>query len=296
MNRTVKRIAGVLGLVAVFSAQPSVAQAPEPAGYAQRYETEHFVFLAREGEATLGDFQRAGKRAEGWFEDLRGVLGEARTPSARLVVLIDGSGVGGAAVPHVDGQGRIFLYRYTDDFEDYLDSLLHEMVHAFRRATGYPYLGFVEEGVAAAIDEALFAEKVSFPLYGFSSDLVAGHLFKIDRAIPLDVLRRRHRALNLRCQIQSYSERVSFFGHLRDTFGLAALIDFIYDPAGVDSAAYEHAFGLSFSDLVRDWEAALSKRHRAIQGADALWAAYIGESPAQYQNVCEPGKDYSVAG
>ncbi len=295
MNRSVKRVAAVLGPVAVFSATPFVAQTPEPAGYAHRYETEHFVFLAREGEATRSELQWAGGRAEGWFENVRGVLGEDRTPSAQLVVLIDGSGVGSGAVPHVDGQGRLFLYRYTDDFQDYLDSLLHELVHAFRRTTGYPYLGFVEEGVAAAIDEAFLPDKMSFPLYGFSADLVAGHLFKVDRAIPLGVLRTRHRALNLRCQIQSYSERVSFFGHLRDTFGLAALIDFIYDPAGVDSAGYEHAFGRSFSDLVGDWEVALSQRHRAIPDADAQWAAYIGESPAKYQNICKPGKDYSVA-
>jgi len=297
----------VLGLGAGLGAAMLAAQtprpsanaqrrAPEPPGFADRHETEHFVILAREGEATAAELQWTGERAEGWFEALRGAVGEDRTPRVKLLVMLDGSGLDGSNIPHVDGQGRIFLYQYTDEFADYLDALLHEMVHAFRRTAGRPYLGFAEEGVAAAIDEALFPDKVSFPLFGYSSDLVAGHLFTIDRAIPLEVLRTGHRTINLACQLQSYSERASFFGHLRDTFGLAALIDFIYDPAGVDPAGYEHAFGQTFSELVHTWEAVLSQRYGAIEDADAQWAAYIGESPARYQNICEPGKDYSVVG
>ncbi len=290
-------LAGMAGLTPLcaqgsHSGELNGVVAPEPSGFAARHETAHFVLLAREGEATHAQLEQAGQRSEGWFEDLRTVVGAERTPTVKLLVLLDGSGIGGTNVPHVDRQGRIYLYRYTEEFEDYFDSLLHEMVHAFRRATGYRYLGFVEEGLAQAIDGAILPDKVAFPLYGFSLDLVVGHFFEIDRAIPLALLRSRHRTINLPCQLQAYAERASFFGYLRDIFGMEDVLALAYGRSPGQDASFETLFGSSFTELTARWERDIRARYRKIADPERDWAEFRNSSPAQYQPMCEPGKDY----
>jgi hypothetical protein len=279
-------------LVALVAALPTPAQdappaaLPEPPGYAERAETEHFVLLARKGEATAEQLRLAGERAEAWFAPLRELLGEERMPTVKLQVLLEGSGLETGANSHVDGAGRIHLYRFTEQFEDHLDSLLHEMVHAFRRTEKEPFLGFDEEGLAQAIEAHLWPERSTFPLFGFSPDVVAGYLQANELAIPLGALRLLHGTYTRRCALQTYALRASFFAFLRQTYGIEAVIALAYDHAG-ESDSYAAAFGAPFGELIASWSVWLESRYRQIPDRDARWRRYRTESPAQYQPICE---------
>jgi len=266
----------------------AVFAAREPDGYGARFETRHFVILAHDGVGSRTEIARAGDRAERAHDALRELLGDERTPTRKLTIVLEGDGLaGGDLYPHVDASGVIHLYRFTEEFDDHFDSLLHEMVHAFRRGTGRPWVdGFREEGLAQAIVLALEPPEIHFPLWGYPLDLVAGHLVATERDIPLPTLRHMHPQLNLPCRLQSYVQRASFFEHLTREFGLDAVISLVYDRpvGGVDP--FVMAFGSTLDALAEDWREALLERYRALPDATGAWTAFR-DSPGGELPICE---------
>jgi hypothetical protein len=297
---TVPRLTlSALMLVALTLPAPGAAlaqsvQAPIPPGYEASLETERFLVLAEPGEADRAQLEGAGREAERFRTDLERLLGEERAPGVKLIVVLGGSGLradGSWNVPHVDRYGRIFLYRYRDVFEDHFNSLAHEMVHALRRAGGHRYTGFVEEGLATVLAAEVDPGGVRFPTYGYSLDLVAGHLLAGGEAIPLDQLRRRHGRLNTQCQFQAYAERASFFAHLRDRYGLERVIELVYGPAATDER-WAALFDESFDSLAEEWAAELLDRYRAIPDREDAARRYRTETPIQRQPVCVAGEHF----
>lgn len=269
-------------------ARPARPTAPEPTETPARFETRHFVILAAEGEGSPTRLARAGDRAERAFETLRELLGEKRTPARKLTVVLEGDGLaGGDLYPHVDARGVIHLYRFTEEFDDHFDSLLHEMVHAFRRATGRRWVdGFREEGLAQAIVLSVEPPEIHFPLWGHPLDLVAGHLVATERDIPVATLRQMHRELNLPCRLQSYVQRASFFEHLMREYGLDAVISLVYDrpTGGVDP--FVMAFGRPLDALAQGWREALLVRYRTLPDPAGAWSAFR-DSPGGDLPICE---------
>lgn len=259
------------------------------AGYATRFETRHFVILAAEGEGSPTQLARAGDRAERAYETLRDLLGEERAPARKLVVVLEGDGLaGGDRYPHVDARGVIHLYRFTEEFDDHFDSLLHEMVHAFRRATGGLWVdGFREEGLAQAIVVAVDPPAFHFPLYGHPLDLVAGHLAATERDIPLETLRNMHRELNLSCRLQSYVQRASFFQYLTREFGLDAVISLVYDRPAGGADPFLMTFGSPLMSLAEGWREDALLRYRALDDAARSWSDYRTMSPGGDFPICE---------
>lgn len=303
IRRAVVVAAIILGAVAPFDApaaqarderladgrQSATLASAKPPATPARFETRHFIILAAEGEGSPTRLIRAGDRAERAFETLRDLLGEARTPTRKLVVALEGSGLsGGDRYPHVDASGVIHLYRFTEEFDDHFDSLLHEMVHAFRRATGVPWVdGFREEGLAQAIVLALDPPEIHFPLYGYPLDFVAGHLLATDRDIPLETLRQMHRQLNLPCRLQAYVQRASFFEYLTREFGLDAVISLVYDRPAGGADPFLMAFGSPLMSLAEGWREDALLRYRALDDAARSWSDYRTTSPAGYFPICE---------
>lgn len=267
----------------------SVLVSAERSGAAARFETRHFVILAAEGEGSPRQLSRAGDRAERAFETLRDLLGEERSPARKLVLALEGSGLTGEGrYPHVDAAGVIHLYRFTEEFDDHFDSLLHEMVHAFRRATGRPWVdGFREEGLAQAIVLAVEPPGFHFPLYGYPLDLVAGHLVASERDIPLETLRQMHRQLNLPCRLQAYVQRASFFEYLTREYGLDAVISLVYDRPAGGLDPFLMAFDAPLASLEERWRQDVLGRYRALDDAAGSWSDYRTSSPGGEFPLCE---------
>ena len=117
-----------------------------------------------------------------------------------------------------------------------------------------------------------------------------------DEAIPLSVLQRQHRSINLKCKWQTYPLRASFFRYLHDTFGKAALFDLAYGDRPFTEVRYEALFGRSFDQLAAAWEADLRNRLAALDDAATQAQAYREQTPlryaVQYGGICQAGEDF----
>lgn len=271
-------------------ASSRVPIAAEPNGYALRHATDQIVLLARDGDPRAAHLPQMADALGEYATRVHALLGAERAPDVQLVVVLDGPGPnadGPTRVPHVDRPGRIFLYWYADDASDYLVSAAHEMVHAYRRAAGTRYTGFTEEGLAQAVALRASPEGGGFPRYGFPIAAAAGHIVAGGTDIPIRDLWKNDATVRRRCMIQAYLQREAFFAFLADRFGLASIIELVYDLDPNTENAWVRAFGTAFDDLADEWRVDLVKAWEATPDGQALAHRYRSESPARYQPFCE---------
>ena len=257
-------------------------------------ETDRFAVFWSTDEGTADQARDFLRIAGGYYEGVASLVGPSRTPDRRIVVLLGGPGQapdGTWRFPHVDRQGRVFLYRYTPEFSDYPVEAAHELVHAFRRAAGFWFGGFWEEGFAEAIAMQVDPGDVGFPRYGYPIVVTAGHLLAWDEYIPLRQVRTRHRDLGRRCQLQSYLERASFFDYLVGLEGVETLIEIVYGARAPTDEDLTREYGMSFDELVADWETKLAADYAAWPDADSLARAYRAEPPIRSRPFCMPSGD-----
>ena len=255
-------------------------------------ETSRFTVFWSMDEASVDQVHDLVEVLDAYYAEISSIVGPERTPDRRIVVFLGGSGQapdGTWRFPHVDRAGRVFLYRYSPGFDAYAVEAAHELVHAFRRASGLWLSGFWEEGFAEAIAMAADPNDVGFPRYGYPLTVTAGHLLAWDEYLPLEEIRTRHRELGSRCQLQSYLERASFFAYLVEQQGLAALVKLSDQRSNPGDDDYVRVYGRPFSELVADWEAKLLSDYQATPGADEMARRYRQEPPIAGRQMCPAG-------
>ena len=285
----------IIGLILVLISSPSCSTSGPNADEERMVQTTHFDIHWNTDDATEAEVAQAQQLAEERYAVLAHYFGEDKTPTGRLILRLDGDGLADPnqpQAPYVDGQGRIYLYRF--ETTGYFGELLHELVHAFRLRTNYwSQDGFIEEGLAEFVSTFLQPETVGFPRYGYSLDVVAGQWLYHEQAIPLSVLQSRHWELNLPCKWQAYPLRASFFQYLHETFGKEKVFALADAPPPVPLGQYEQVFGQSFEDLAQAWAANLTARFAAGDNMLTQAQAYRTQTPVQYaiqyDEVCTAG-------
>lgn len=257
-------------------------------------ESDHFVLQWNEGQSSEKEIQEAAIYAEEVYSRLSGLLGKTNMPTVRLIITFRGEGVDPKtykkSVPHVDGQGRIHLYRF--EAGGYLGAMAHEMVHAVRVNTLPRWERFFEEGLASAIAHYLYPDTNAFARYGYPLDVVAGYWLVSGKGIPLETMRQQHNRLNLKCSFQTYVMREDFFNYLTVHYGVDKLLAYAYSDKVGDVDAYPEYWGKRFTELVEEWELDLRKRYHAYDGAAAMAVEYFKNTPVQYSKACQAGVDY----
>jgi hypothetical protein len=241
------------------------------------------------------DAEIAGIKAEVLRQHARVAAMLAVEPPERIHIVLSGDARqqdGSWETSRVDWLGRVLLFRFTNDYKNYFTALPHELVHAFRFGRRATADWFFEEGFAEFIALRVDPSLGGFPWFDFPVTVVAGQWLASGEAIPLSLLRDKHRQLNGQCGAQSYALRSAFFVWLGDSFGddtvLAAAKA---SPAGgLDD--YEKFFGKSFETLVAEWQVAALAEFKSIEGATEQAKRFRTQSPIQYQHVCEEGEDF----
>jgi hypothetical protein len=126
------------------------------------------------------------------------------------------------------------------------------------------------------------------PTYGYPLDVVAGQWIAGGKAIGIDVLMKHHEQLNLRCLIQTYPLRSSFFAYLDDRYGLARVARLAYLEAAVTPAVYAQVFGVPLDRLTSDWTAWASSRFAKIADGQEQARRYREQTPVKYLPHCDP--------
>ena len=144
--------------------------------------------------------------------------------------------------------------------------------------------GAVVETAAPAADAA--------PADGDDIVVSARNRQELAQDVPLPVLAQNHGRLSLKCMIQSYPERSSFFFFLERTYGKEALHNFAYQLQPVSNDSYPAAFGRSLDDLAKAWRADAEAQYKSLPNAAADTAAYWANTPAAYFPSCKAGVDY----
>ena len=265
-----------------------------PDNFDHRVDTDHFVLLWNEAETRNEEIEEAKLFAEEVYQALSGILGASNMPDEQLIITFRGEGVDKKTrkkrTPHVDYQGRTHLYRF--DQEGYLGALPHELVHAVRINQVSSWERFFEEGLASAIAYHLYPDKVGFPRFGYSLDLIAGYWLSSGKGIPLETMRSQHGRLNLKCQLQTYVTREDFFNYLNVTYGIDKLVAFAYSDQVGTKEAYEKIWEKPFSELQAEWEANLKARYAQIENPDTIIDQYFSTTSAKYIPVCKAGVDF----
>ena len=255
-------------------------------------QTERYALFWRTEEASTADVHELGRVLDAYYDGISALVGPERTPQRRIVVVLGGHGQapdGTWRFPHVDRAGRVFLYRYSPDFSAYAVEAAHELVHAFRRAAGIWHSGFWEEGFAEAVAMNVDPGDVGFPRYGYPLTVAAGHLLVWNQYVPLQEVRKRHRQIGRRCQLQAYLERAAFFDYLVKLEGIHALVEFAYQPRSPQDEDDARVYGRPFEKLVADWETQLRSEYLATPDADAMARRYRAEPPIDSRPICETG-------
>jgi hypothetical protein len=255
--------------------------------------------LWRQEETTDADIESAMALAEQLFMRLAAELGAHRVPRRKLLVLFEGAGLTptGPRYPYVDAMGRIHLFAFSPLGRGYLGQLGHEMVHAFRlewrrnrRQRPGSAFDFIEEGFAELMATRVESDTRRFPYYGFPIPVVVGQWLVNQEAPPLRLLVERHGWLNLRCLLQAYSLRGSFFRYLSDTFGQEAVLRLAYSEDEMTLALFAQVFGRAFENLEQDWRAQAVRAFLATAEATQLARDYRDIVKRIY--MCQAGQDY----
>jgi hypothetical protein len=270
---------------------PSV-EAEEVDGEVFRIETEHLTLEWVETPDTT-EVKASTAKAKKLYEGVAALLDDRS--GKRITIIFGGPAErpgGEREYPRVDPFGRILLFRFTPDFNNYFGALAHELVHAFRFERRFGADWFFEEGFAEFVALRADPSLDGYPWFAFPITVVAGQWVAAGEDIPLSILRERHKELNLLCGAQSYALRSAFFDWLGKTYG----DDAVFTAAGTTPAGalldYEEFFESSFGDLEREWRAEMLLQYQAYPGGAELAKKYRTESPIQYQHVCTAGEDF----
>lgn len=262
--------------------------------FSKQTESDHFVLQWNAGQSSSEEIAEASVFAEETFSKLTQLLGKQRMPSKKLIMTFRGEGVDPEtykkSVPHVDGQGRIHLYRFESG--GYLGALAHEMVHAIRVNALPRWERFFEEGLASAIAYHLYPDTKTFARYGYPMEVVAGYWLVSGKGIPMETMRVQHSRLNLKCSFQTYVMREDFFNYLTVSYSIEKLLSFAYSKDVGNIDFYQVYWGKNFPELVKEWETDLRGRYHAHSGATELAQEYLTQTPVRYSKACMAGIDY----
>ena len=285
-------VLGLLGAPSRAVAQTAADRVEAAArGFDGTLEAGHFAVFWRLEEAGPDEIRSLLAVAESVFERISAIVGADRTPTRPILLVLAGHGRaadGTWRFPNVDERGRVILLRYADGVMSYAQEIAHELVHAFRRHSGYWLSGFLEEGFAEAIAMDVDPDEVGFPRYGYPLTVAAGHLLARDEYLPLSVVRARHDDVGRRCQLQAYLERASFFDYLKQLGGRDALLRLVYREDIPTDADYSELFGAPFPDLVTRWETALLADYQQTPDADETADRFRAEPPIASRPICAP--------
>lgn len=281
----------IILVLPLFSQSQTKGDIPE--GYAQREDTEHFVFLWNSTETTTEEIKEAQLYSERSFNKLKNLLGAQRMPAEKIIMAFGGDAVDPVShqkkLSHVDYQGRVFLFRYNP--MGYLGPLLHELIHAIRKNTLKRWDRFFEEGIASALSYYLEPETEEFSRFGYPMEVIAGYWYEVGSAIPMDKLRKDHNRY-LSCRLQTYVLREDFFTYLINTYGMKKYLDFAYSSEIGSQKLYDEHWGKPFNHLVSDWEKDLKTRYDNYPNARSLAQSYLKDTPSKYLKVCKAGVDF----
>jgi hypothetical protein len=252
----------------------------------RRSETEHLQFVWSDDAVSDEGIARLQGKGERYYTAIFEMLGHA--PAGKIEISLGGAAQGpdGWNVPHVDGSGRVHLFRFGASEDDYVDSFAHELVHAMRIDRMPHYDWFFEEGLAEFIALRMEERLEGFPWYGFPVTAVAGRLLTEGEDIPLTVLRERHHEINLLCRAQAYPLRASFFDYLGKEYGEDAVLALAKEDEAGAVGDYEKHLGLPWEALVEDWRAGLRAAYDAIEDAAEQAERYRSETAIRYTPLC----------
>jgi hypothetical protein len=183
--------------------------------------------------------------------------------------------------PHLDDEGTVHMWRFSEAEGGYRAMYAHELVHAVAfddlvapALEESEYAGFYLEGWAEYAALLVDPGKTGFPLFGFDEDVVVGYWLQ-QPGPTLAELRERHEELNLRCQGQAYIQRASWFRYVDEELGRDVVLDLAAAREGYDPEPVERILGDSLEQVDADWAAWAAARYDAYPDADAEAEAYL---------------------
>ncbi len=288
-KRTIHAAAGVLLAAWILAAAAGLGAPPEETRH--RVETDRLV-IEWTVDPSEGEVEGVKAEATRTYEAVAEILGER--PDWKVEIVMGGPAErdGRRDYPRVDGRGRIRLFTFVPDWNNYFGALAHEMVHAFRFQRRLTADWFFEEGFAEFVALRADPSLAGFPWFDHPVRLVAGQWIASGDDIPIAMMRDRHRELNLPCRAQTYALRSAFFDWLGRTYGDDTVVRMGKEPSAGRLEDYEKFFGLPFDQLAARWRADLLDAFRAMPDGETAARTYRRESPIQYQKVCAAGTDF----
>ncbi len=183
--------------------------------------------------------------------------------------------------PHLDDEGTVHMWRFSEAEGGYRAMYAHELTHAIAfddlvapALEESEFAGFYLEGWAEYVALLVDPEKTGFPLFGYDEDVVVGYWLEHDGP-RLAEYRERHEELNLRCQGQAYILRASWFRYVDEELGRDVLWDLAAARQGLDPEPVEAVLGASLEQVDADWTAWATARYEAHADPDAEIEGYL---------------------
>lgn len=284
-----------------FSSTAQTTLGTLPYEFDQTKETPHLVVAWNDSTASVHEAEETAVEVERVYGLISDYLGRDRVPDSKIIVILEGAmfAEGQRRIPWVDWEGRVHLFRSPGPTGEYLSIFPHELVHALRmeqpnrRATLAKTGGrFLEEGFAEAV--ALIADGGinRYPYWGTDPDVVVYHLMASQLDIPLEALIDRHSELSLKCELQSYPLRGSFFRFIERKVGRAKFLDLAYSEGPFGPEVYEDATEEEFAALVEEWRGEIENRSKSIPEVLEIGIAWQTMVEGIGLRLCKPGEDF----
>ena len=273
-----------------------------PSEFDQTKGTKHLVVVWNDSTASVEEADEAAVEVERVYGLISDYLGRDRVPGSKIIVILEGAmfAEGQRRIPWVDWEGRVHLFRSPGPTGEYLSIFPHELVHALRaeqpnrKATLAKTGGrFLEEGFAEAV--ALIAEGGinRYPYWGTEPDVVVWHLMSSKLEVALEALIERHDELSLKCELQSYPLRGSFFRFLEKKVGREKLLELAYRQGPFGIEVYEKAAGTEFAELVDEWRGEIEARSKSIPEILEKGKTWQTMVEGFGLRLCRPGEESS---
>lgn len=234
--------------------------------------SEHFLFVADTYTSSEEEMQAGIERGEALYAAIAAIIEPSVSLDSVIEVHLDGNA--GSGYPYVDDNGAIHLYKFSDEEDGYWALFAHELTHAiaidYQLQFGtfeWESLWFYFEGWAEYMAQVVQPDKSGFPLYGFNEAVVLGHWLSVSD-LTLDSLRNNHEALNMKCQIQSYPMRASWFRYIVAAYGFQAAMNINYSKTEMTPEYIEALLGESLPVVDANWRDWVLARYADQQGAD----------------------------
>ncbi|MEN0066898.1 MAG: hypothetical protein AAGA48_32505 [Myxococcota bacterium] len=184
--------------------------------------------------------------------------------------------------PHLDDEGTVHMWRFSEAEGGYRALYAHELVHAIAfddlvapALEASDFAGFYLEGWAEYVALLVDPDKTGFPLFGYDEDVVVGHWLQ-QGGPTLAEYRQRHDELNKRCQGQADILRASWFRYVDQELGRDVVLDLAAARESFDPAPVERVLGAPLEQVDADWLDWATARYEAHAGADAEVEGYLG--------------------